>query len=106
MLISLASAFLFSMSAATPPEHYLSNTKDLQGESVELVRIDEPTRDMDDAQVTTCRSVKEVGSRIPLRVCRTKAEWVEIDRVNQDALQERRRNAGQIGADGDIIRSM
>ncbi|MEH6756334.1 MAG: hypothetical protein V7676_02345 [Parasphingorhabdus sp.] len=36
-----------------------------------------------------CRSVMTVGSRIPDRVCRTKKEWANIARENEEQLQNR-----------------
>lgn len=85
---------------------YVTDGKAPLATDVKMRRIDRATDEMDDATVIKCRSVKDVGSRIPLRICRTLAEWGQIDAANEDALTERRRNAGQIGADGDIIRSM
>jgi hypothetical protein len=35
-----------------------------------------------------CQLVTDSGSRIPLRVCRTAAQWAEIEAANQQAVKD------------------
>lgn len=53
-------------------------------------------------QSIKCRSIQEVGSRIPSRICRTLAEWTRIDEENQTALTDQKRGGGQNPASGTI----
>lgn len=50
--------------------------------------------DMDRVQ---CRAVKQLGSRIPNRVCRTAAEWVKIEKENAEIVEEQRRHRSSAG---------
>ncbi|WP_375289809.1 hypothetical protein [Qipengyuania sp.] len=38
-----------------------------------------------------CKSVKQLGSRIPERVCRTVGEWMQIEKENAEVVEEQRR---------------
>lgn len=49
-------------------------------------------------QKVKCRSVFVVGSRIPERICRTRAEWAQIERETREAMDQQRRT---VGASGD-----
>ena len=46
-----------------------------------------------------CRSIFQVNSRIPERICRTKAEWDQIARDSREALERNQRGRG---ASGDV----
>ena len=52
-------------------------------------------------QKKTCHSEIETGSIMPHRICRTAAEWQEINAANQRAVEEirnRQNNSGTMGA--------
>lgn len=36
-----------------------------------------------DGEKVVCRQIWEAGSRIPIRICRTEAQWEEMARQNQ-----------------------
>jgi len=47
-----------------------------------------------------CRSIYQTNSRIPERVCRTRAQWDEIQRQSREALERNRRGSGASGDGG------
>jgi len=49
-----------------------------------------------------CRYVHEVSSRIPSRVCRTKAEWERIAEEQREVNENNRRNGGNASERGAI----
>ena len=56
-----------------------------------------------DPESVKCRSVREVGSRIPTRICRTVGEWGRIDADNEQALIDQKRSGGQKPGSGTIF---
>ena len=50
-----------------------------------------------EASRVRCRSVNLTNSRIPERICRTRAEWDEIERQSREAIERNRRGAGASG---------
>ena len=55
-----------------------------------------PAPAADDTRVR-CRSVNLTNSRIPERICRTRAQWDEIERQSREAIARNRRGAGASG---------
>ncbi len=45
------------------------------------------TEEKDDGDKVICRAVRETGSRIPSRICRTKDQWAAITKENTDAAE-------------------
>ncbi len=43
-----------------------------------------PKSPPDEGDKVVCRLITEAGSRIPFRVCRTKADWDRMAKENQD----------------------
>lgn len=56
-----------------------------------------------DPATVKCRSIREVNSRIPTRICRTIAEWDRIDADNQKSMTAQKRGGGQKPASGTIF---
>lgn len=51
-------------------------------------------------EVKICRrSLQNTGSMIRVRVCRTKAQWAEIDRFNADDLEQATNRKGAVRAE-------
>jgi hypothetical protein len=48
----------------------------------------------DDGDKVVCRLITEAGSRIPFRVCRTKADWERMAKENQDDWANSRNSRG------------
>ena len=48
----------------------------------------------DDGDKVVCRLITEAGSRIPFRVCRTKADWDRMAKENQDDWANSRNSRG------------
>lgn len=44
-------------------------------------------------QETRCRSIRELGSRIPKRICKTNAEWAREREEARRALDDRNRSS-------------
>lgn len=69
-----------------------------------LRAADEPApasrRPADEANAMQCRRTMEVGSRIPKKVCRTKAEWAEIARESAELMRGSRNRASACGDAG------
>ncbi len=51
-----------------------------------------------DSEEMVCRAVPVVNSRIPQRICRTKADWARLQEESREALSRNRRT---VGASGD-----
>jgi len=51
----------------------------------------------DEASQVRCRSVYQTNSRIPERICRTRAEWDRIEQESREAMERTRRGAGASG---------
>lgn len=49
------------------------------------------------AERVRCRTVRTTNSRIPERICRTEAQWAEIEQQSREALERNRRGAGASG---------
>lgn len=55
--------------------------------------VDQPGAEASEKKI--CRRMQVTGSILAgKRVCHTRAEWTEIDRANQDALEQARRSRG------------
>jgi hypothetical protein len=48
------------------------------------------------AESIICRFESEGTSRIPIRICRTQAEWDAITKANRDDLEHARNNAKNV----------
>lgn len=46
-----------------------------------------------DPDTVRCRAIKELGSRIPARVCKTNAEWARQKAEAREAIEKRNRNS-------------
>lgn len=46
-----------------------------------------------DPDAVQCRAVREVGSRIPKRVCKTNGEWAKEAEIARQAMENRNRNS-------------
>lgn len=46
-----------------------------------------------DPSTVRCRSIKEVGSRIPKRVCKTNEEWAREREAARQAMADRNRSS-------------
>jgi hypothetical protein len=51
-----------------------------------------------DLDKVVCKSVKEIGSRIPTRICRSAREWLQIEQDAREAVDRIRRNNQCTGA--------
>lgn len=94
-LLSLASLALVTQASPAPATDGPAEAASETGK-VEMRIVDRVPPGADKEAVIVCRSVGEAGSKIPRRLCRTKAEWEEIAAANQAALKESRRNGGNI----------
>lgn len=53
-----------------------------------------PTKaELADPNALRCRSIREVGSRIPQRVCKTNAQWKEEEEAARKLMQNRVRSS-------------
>ena len=46
-----------------------------------------------DPDTVRCRSIKELGSRIPKRVCKTNQQWAQEREAARQAMEERNRSS-------------
>lgn len=93
----------FSAAAADAPSAPVASTPD----KVEMRLVDKVPKGADKDDVIICKSVPEVGTKIPRRLCRTLAQWDRITAENEAALLESKRSTGRNGAaDGGIDRSL
>ncbi|WP_162928217.1 hypothetical protein [Sphingopyxis terrae] len=46
-----------------------------------------------DSEALKCRVIREVGSRIPKKVCKTNAEWAQQEAAAREAMANRNRNS-------------
>ncbi|MEW4448082.1 hypothetical protein [Qipengyuania sp. JC766] len=96
MLLSVAFSFLLVASASTQ-----------DGDSQEAIEKTEKTREKEevsssDKQKIRCRTERLVNSRIPQKICRTEAEWEEIERQNREQHENSRRSGGNRAESGTI----
>jgi hypothetical protein len=35
-----------------------------------------------------CKNIRELNSRIPVRICRTRAEWAQLQKESQEAMRK------------------
>lgn len=76
-------------------------------DKVEMRLVDRVPQGADKDEVIICKSVPEVGTKIPRRLCRTLAQWDRIAAENEAALLESKRSTGRNGAaDGGIERPL
>lgn len=53
-----------------------------------------PTKaDLADPNAMRCRAIREVGSRIPQRVCKTNAQWKEEEEAARKVMENRVRSS-------------
>ncbi len=62
-----------------------------------LASEDKPTVP-ENPETVQCRAVREVGSRIPKRVCKTNAEWAREAAAARQAMENRNRNSQCAGS--------
>ncbi|WFL76965.1 hypothetical protein P7228_13345 [Altererythrobacter arenosus] len=60
------------------------------------------TEQVQELQEVKCRYIREVNSRIPSKICRTKGEWARIAREQREANENNRRNGGSLAEYGTI----
>lgn len=53
---------------------------------------------LENPDAVQCRAVREVGSRIPKRVCKTSAEWAKEAADARQAMENRNRNSHCAGS--------
>ncbi|MDN3645511.1 hypothetical protein QWY75_04715 [Pontixanthobacter aestiaquae] len=63
------------------------------------VKSEVETEDMNKVK---CRYIYQLNSRVPDRICRTKARWAEIEKEQQEAIENGRRNGGNASETGTI----
>lgn len=52
-------------------------------------KTEEKAGAVDNPDKMVCKAIKEVGSHIPQRVCRTKAQWAEMTRAAEEIMRNR-----------------
>lgn len=67
-------------------EIFITDGRDPLDHDVKIFSVSEIPSDSNPNHVVVCNSVKQVGSRIPIRICRTLQQWNTIVRENQDDL--------------------
>jgi hypothetical protein len=93
-------AFAITLAAAAPGE--ASPPED------DTTRIGETiarAEEVPDGEKIKCRYIKELGSRIPNRICRTRAEWSRIETEQREAAVSNMRGGGQRSESGVIYGS-
>ena len=73
------------MTAALLPMFLLGQAVATIGNSANQDRVSRPTAGPSDVDQVICRDAIVTGSRVrPSRICRTRAEWAELDAENQE----------------------
>ena len=102
MITSLLVAL--AMTGATPAaeEATTNETETAQTEGQTIRRVDGRDPSIPDDRTIKCRSVKQLGTRIPDRVCRSLAEWAQIDKENREQAETNMRTKGASGDNGNF----
>ena len=91
----ITAAVVSSSPALAQPSTSGSSSGQQQSAPIETTAASEP----EDTR-SVCRSIYQTNSRIPERVCRTRAQWDEIQRQSREALERNRRGSGASGDGG------
>jgi|GEM_PF-4305629 len=65
----------------------------------------DPAPEIKDGDKVKCKYIQELHSRIPSKVCRTRAEWARIDEENREAARNNMRNSGRNAESGAVYSS-
>lgn len=98
MIIAMA------LSGATPAAEEAASAPEATEESsgMTIRRVDGRDPSIPDDRTIKCRSVKQLGTRIPDRVCRSLSEWAQIDKENREQAETNMRTKGASGDNGNF----
>jgi hypothetical protein len=103
-ILLVATALSLGTLSSTAAGEQTADNASMPGK-VEMRLVDKVPEGADKDDVIICKSVAEVGTKIPRRLCRTLAQWDRIAAENEAALLDNKRSSGQKTAAQGIDRS-
>jgi len=99
MLFEIIAATMLMASAASaePTSQAAGQAEPAAEGEMTVTHIKQRDESIPDDRTIKCKSIKEVGSRIPTRVCRTMTEWSQIEAEMKQNAQDNMRNKGASG---------